>query len=70
MVSHFPKPSAGFVRYDLYFKNERGESFILANRIGIRWDNDTPFILMQTLSVAPGHWRPGKSKRLSLMKTP
>jgi hypothetical protein len=71
MARRFPKPSQGLVDFEVYLKNERGEEFFERGNIGMRWQNDTGQLLVQTKTIEPEHWsRNLKGENITSGKAP
>jgi len=51
-----PKGTAGYVRFELYIKNDKGEEFVQHCAIGLSWKEDDLILGMQVVSVEPEHW--------------
>lgn len=68
MTKKFPKPTAGFIPYEIYIKNDKGEKFLQVSEIGIQWSGDVGTLMVQTTAVAPGQWKPGTAQNLIFTK--
>ena len=68
LITRFPKPSKGFLPFEVFIKNERGEQFIQRGYVGIRWGNEVPEIVVQTSSIVPESWN--KARGVSRSPSP
>jgi len=51
-----PKGTGGYVLFELYIKNDKGEEFVQHCVIGLTWKEDDLILGMQVVSVEPEHW--------------
>jgi hypothetical protein len=52
----FQAGATGFVPFEAYVKNEKGEEFVAHFKIGVYWENETMKLGTQVVSISPEHW--------------